>query len=324
MMMESYHRRDAGCDETASCTPPRERWGPLCGFNRISLSQLKAEDNSSWDMYENVREGTSSTTEPSPTWSCVSAGPGLVVLSNICSVSIYWKEMLDWPVSRLDWVQGHRWDNQNSSSRPKCIYLSIPASEFWLCFGCGWQNREMRASGIRLQVTFPRIAEFPPRLRYWQHQPGAESCCPVELSRRRGEIRMEHGCDEDFNRGGSLFGVLRFGTDCDSDQHWQLVRDGREEAPGTLQELFKQKKRPRIHLHLQQQPATSHVAEGEKCGEEGLQRRRRDAAAGEAALLASCPGHGVPLQSAVQLHHHRTVEKVPPGGIRPGDGGFDL
>lgn len=126
---------------------------------------------------------------------------------------------------------------------------------------------------------------------------------------------MEHGCYEDFNRGRAVFGILRLGTDRGRDQHGQLVRDGREEAPGTLQELLKQKKRPRLHLHLQQQPSAPHVAQGEERGEKGLQRQRRDAAAGQAALLASCPGHGVPLQPAVQLHHHRTVEKVPPGGI---------
>lgn len=229
--------------------------------------------------------------------------------------------MLDWPVSRLDWVQRNRGDNQNSSSRPKFIY---PPPRNLALFGGGWQIKEMRALGIYLQLRFPRTAEFPPHLKYWQQQPGAESRCPVELSRHRGEIRMEHGCYEDFNRGGSLFGVLRFGADSNSDQHRQLVRDWREEAPGTLQELFQQKKRPRLHLHLQQQPSTSHVAKGEKCGEEGLRCQRRNTAAGQAALLASCPGHGVPLQSAVQLHHHRTVEKVPPGGIWLGDGGFDL
>lgn len=120
----------------------------------------------------------------------------------------------------------------------------------------------MRALGIYLHFRFTRIAEFPPDLKHWQQQPGAESCCPVELSRHRGEIRMEHGCYEDFNRGGSLFGILRFGADSSSDQHWQLVRDGREEASETLQELFKQKKWPRLHLHLQQQPSTSHDAKG--------------------------------------------------------------
>lgn len=131
---------------------------------------------------------------------------------------------------------------------------------------------------------------------------------------------MEHGCYEDFNGGGSHFGVLRSGADRRGHQHRQLVRDGRAEAPGTLQELFQQKKRPRLHLHLQQQPPASHVAEGKKRGE----AERRRAAAGQAALLASCRGHGVPLQSAIQLHRNRTVAKVPPGGVRPGDRGSDL
>lgn len=147
--------------------------------------------------------------------------------------------------------------------------------------GDAWQIREMRASPIYQHFRFSRIAKFPPHLRHWQQQqPGAESRCPVEISRHRGEIRMEHGCYEDFNRGRSVFGFLRFGTDRGGDQHRQLVRDWRQEAPGTLQELLKQKKRPRLHLHLQQQPSASDAAKGEKRWKKGLQCQRRNAAAG--------------------------------------------
>lgn len=250
-----------------------EKMRPSVGLNMACLSVFH-----NWTFrqqrvdtqYKNRREGTSSTTVSNfghhfRSWSTVSAGLGLGVLSNICSVSIYWKEMLDWLVSRLDWVQKQRGDNQNSSSRPKCMY---PPPRNLAYFGSGWHVKKFELWGFICISDFHVLLNFLPSPKYWQQQPGAESWCPAELSRHWGEIRMEHGCYEDFNRGRSLFGILRFGTDSSSDQHWQLVRDWREEAPGTLQELFKQKKRPRLHLHLQQQPSTSHVAKGEKCGEE--------------------------------------------------------
>lgn len=117
------------------------------------------------------------------TLSTVQSGLRLL-LSNTCSVSIYWKEMLAWPVSRLDWVQRHKGDNENSSSKPKFMYL---APRNWALFEDDRQIREMRALGVHPLVVFPCIAEFPPRRRHWQHQqPGAESCCPVESSRHRG------------------------------------------------------------------------------------------------------------------------------------------
>lgn len=203
-------------------------------------------------------------------WIC--AGLGLVLLSNICSVSIYWIYKC--------WTDQYRCQTEFRGIEAT-TKIAHRGPDLFIRVGICDKSKEMKALGIYLHYKFPPIAEFAPHLKYWQQQqPGAESCCPVELSRHRGEIRMEHGCYEDFNRGGSLFGVLRFGTDRSGDQHWQLVRDWCEEAPATLQELFKQKKRPRLHLHLQQQPSTSHVAKGEKCGAEGLQCQRRDAAAG--------------------------------------------
>lgn len=104
---------------------------------------------------------------------------------------------------------------------------------------------------MRSLVRFPRIVEFLPH-RHWQQQPGVESRCPVDLFIRapRREIRMEHGRYEDFNRGRSVFGFFRVGLDRRGDQHRQLVRDGRQAAPGALQELFQQKERPGLHLHL--------------------------------------------------------------------------
>lgn len=136
--------------------------------------------------------------------------------------------------------------------------------------------------GLLSRLRFPDLRVSPIFLPTWNTDSSSQERSPAVPGnyQHRDEIRMEHGCYEDFNRGGALFGALRSGADSHSDQHWQLVRDGRQEAPGALQELFQQEERPRLHLHLQQQPPAPDAAEGCDRQKWGLRHQQRNAAAG--------------------------------------------
>lgn len=105
-----------------------------------------------------------------------SAGLGLVVLSNICSVSIYWKSnvRLTSRVYRLDWVQRHRGDTTKiAGPGPILCTLCLKNPSFFLQSS---QVKEIRAFGKDQHFGFLCTAEFPPLLRHWQQQPAAEGC----------------------------------------------------------------------------------------------------------------------------------------------------
>lgn len=110
------------------------------------------------------------------TWSPHNADLGLVVLPNICSVAIYWvgTVVLTSRVSRLDWVHRHRGDTTKIADRGPNSFIRRLGIFAW-----SWHIKEMRALGMDQHFGCQRLAEFPPSLRHWQQQPGAESCCPV-------------------------------------------------------------------------------------------------------------------------------------------------